>query len=122
MYVTLLRFAPIVVAGVFGWYVGSNVTKATYEQRLHDTAVAYALAQNAAVEAAGREAKAQSKRSILAAEERGRKSATAQGVIHEITVDTNIGSEWRDEHRLRILDLYGAYGYSPSGAPASLPD
>jgi len=122
MYVTLLRIAPILVAGVFGWYVGSSVTKADYEHTLHQAAEASAVAQIAAVEAANREAEARSERSLRAAEARGRKSGLAQGVIHEIAADTNLDCEWRDEHRLRILDLYHAYGFTPSGTPAGVPD
>lgn len=117
-----VRIALALAPAVLGWYVGSTVTQARYERELHATAVAYAEAQNAAVEAARLDAEAERKRAVTAAEARGWKTAAAQEVIAHASADTDLACEWRDAQRVRIESLYRAYGYPVETDPARVPD
>jgi len=117
-----VRIALALAPAVLGWYVGSTVTQARYERELHATAVAYAEAQNAAVEAARLDAEAERKRAVTAAEARGRKTAAAQEIVSDAATDTDLSCEWRPDHRMRVESLYRAYGYPTEADPARVPD
>lgn len=116
-----LGIAAVVVSAVVGWHYGSSVKTAHYERMLHDQGVAYANAQNAAIEAANRAAEVERKRAVSAAEARVQRAAARQEITHAITADTNLDCEWRDDHRLRLESLYRASGYDPTGTPARMP-
>lgn len=72
------------------------------------------------IEAANRDTEAELTVSVAESEDRGRKDAAAQEVVHEAAADTDRSCEWSDAQRLRIDNLYAIYGYSPDGTPLAV--
>ncbi|WP_277081294.1 hypothetical protein [Thauera propionica] len=119
MYVQLAIYA---VVAFVGFWVGDRVSSGRHEARLADVAVAISESQNAATERANQALDAERKRADAAQKSRGAQRALAQGVTHEIARDADLSCEWRDAHRLRVEQLYHAYGYAPDGSPAGVQD
>jgi len=78
-------------------------------------------AQIAATDRHNQELEAERKRFAAAQKTRGRQRALAQGVSNAIRKDTDLSCEFRPTHRLRLDDLYRAYGYDPGGTPSGVP-
>lgn len=118
MYVRLGILA--LACAVSGW-LGYRVAAGTYEARIADIAVAVSQAQVEAADRHNRELEAERKRADAAGKARSKQRQVAQGIVHEIARDTDRSCEWRDLHRLRVEQLYGAYGYAKDGSPAGVP-
>lgn len=113
----------LVAAICAGWFwLGSEVTSARYERRL--TAVSEAVAKSYAYQIEQHNAALATERERAKAAQQKRTSRTqaAQKVVYEIAKDTDRSCEWRDLQRLRIDQLYTAYGYAPDGSPAGVSD
>ena len=117
-----VRLGILALCCVVAFWLGDRVASGRYEARIVDIVVAASEAQVEAVERHNRELEAERKRADAAAAARSKQRQVAQGIVHEIARDTDRSCEWRDLHRLRVEQLYGAYGYAKDGSPAGVSD
>lgn len=117
----IIKLAVALVASILvalgGFWLGARVTAGGYEKRISDISVAITESQNAAIERHNQALAAERKRFAAAQETRDRQRTLAEGVIDEIRKNTDLSCEHRPAHRMRLDDLYRAYGYDPTGAP-----
>lgn len=115
IYVRILTL--LLGCGLSGW-LGFRLADGLAAKRELVVATAYADWGQSAIEAVREQLEAESKRAILTAELRGRKTALSQEVIREAAQDVDRSCEWRPAHRLRIESLYSVYGLSAkAGTP-----
>ena len=117
-----VRLGILALACAVAFWLGDRLASGRYEARIADISAAFSQAQVEVVERHNRELEAERKRAASASAARSQRRQVAQGVVHEIARDTDRSAEWRDAHRVRIEQLYGAYGYAPDGSPAGVPD
>ena len=117
-----VRLGILALACAVAFWLGDRLASGRYEARIADISAAIAEAQVEVVERHNRELEAERKRADAASAARGQRRQVAARVTHEIVRDTDRSCEWRDLHRLRVEQLYNAYGYTPDGSPAGVPD
>lgn len=126
MYATYVRIGVLALVGAGAFWAGDRIASGRYEARLADVSRAIAQAQNEAADRHNTALAAERKRADAALAARSQRRQVAQGVTHGIARDDDRSCEWRDPHRLRIEQLYAAYGFDPAGSSvgmqATVPD
>lgn len=126
MYATYVRIGVLALVGAGAFWAGDRIASGRYEARLADVSRAITQAQNEAADRHNAALAAERKRADAALAARSQRRQVAQGVTHEIARDDYRTCEWRDLHRLRIEQLYAAYGFDPTGSSvgmqATVPD
>jgi len=116
MYAVYVRVGLIALACATTFWLGDRLASGRYEKRLADISQAIAKSQDAAVERHNLELASERKRANEALASRSQRRQVAQGVIHEVTQDTDRSCEWREPHRVRVESIYRTYGYHPDGS------
>jgi hypothetical protein len=120
------RLGILALCCAVAFWLGDRIASGRYEARIADISAAIAEAQVEVVERHNQALEAERKRAASAAASRSQRRQVAQGVTHEIARDGDRSCEWRDLHRLRIEQLYAAYGFDPTGSSvgmqATVPD
>lgn len=116
-----VRLGILALCCVTAFWLGDRVASGRYEARIVDIVVAASESQIEAAHRHNIELEAERKRADAAGKARSKQRQVAQGIVHEIARDTDRSCEWLDLHRLRVEQLYGAYGYAKDGSPAGVP-
>lgn len=117
-----VRLGILALVCATSFWLGDRLASGRHEARIADISAAIAEAQVEVVERHNRALEAERKRAASAAAARSQRRQVAAEVTHEIAQDTDRSCEWREPHRLRVEQLYGAYGYAPDGSPAGVQD
>lgn len=117
-----VRLGILALCCATAFWLGDRLASWRYETRIADIAAAVSESQVEAAHRHNLELEAERKRADAAGKARSQRRQVAARVTHEIAQDTDRSCEWRDLHRLRIEQLYGAYGYARDGSPTGVPD
>lgn len=117
-----VRLGILALVCATSFWLGDRVASGRYEARIADIATAVSESQVEAAHRYNLELEAERKRADAAEKARGQRRQVAARVTHEIAQDTDRSCEWREPHRLRVEQLYGAYGYARDGRPAGVQD